>query len=55
MNALKKPNTEIEKEIFDELSTGESNFPWFKNIEKVKVTRKNEGFLFTSENVYDKF
>ena len=30
-------NEEIEKEILEELSTGEPSIPWFKNVEKVTV------------------
>jgi len=35
--SVEKTNEEIEKDIIDELSTGEPKIPWFKSVEKVKV------------------
>lgn len=38
--SLEKTNEEIEKEILEELSTGEPKIPWFKSVEKVTVTHE---------------
>jgi len=37
--SAEKPNAEIEKEIFDELSA-EPKIPWFKSLEKVTVVEE---------------
>jgi len=37
--SAEKPNSEIEKEIFDELSA-EPKLPWFKIVEKVTVVEE---------------
>lgn len=37
--STEKPNAEIEKDIFDELST-EPKIPWFKSVEKVTVVEE---------------
>lgn len=38
--SLEKRNEEIEKEILEELSTGEPKIPWLKGVEKVTVTEE---------------
>jgi len=39
--SLEKTNKEIEKEILEELSTGEPKIPWFKNVEKITVSEES--------------
>lgn len=38
--SLEKANEEIEKDILEELSTGEPKIPWFKNVKKVSVAEE---------------
>ena len=38
--SIEKSNEEIEKEIIEELSTGEPKISWFKSVEKVTVTEE---------------
>jgi hypothetical protein len=39
--SIRKANAEIEKDILEELSTGEPNIPWFKSVEKITVTEES--------------
>jgi hypothetical protein len=38
--SVEKANGEIEKDILEELSTGEPKIPWFKSVEKVMVVEQ---------------
>lgn len=38
--SVEEANKEIEKEILEDLSTGEPRIPWFKSVEKVTVTEE---------------
>jgi len=38
--SIEKTNAEIEKDILEEISTGEPKIPWFKNVEKVTVSEE---------------
>jgi len=38
--SLEIANEKIEKEILEDLSTGEPKIPWFKSVEKVTVVEE---------------
>jgi len=38
--SVEKANADIEKDVFEELSTGEPKIPWFKDVEKVTVSEE---------------